>query len=108
VSIAVRGLCPLLQVFDMPASLRFYRDVLGFSEVEKSGEGDDVDWAWLRHGSAQLMLNTAYEGDHRPPSPDPSRAAGHADTCHLAATTWTRPEHLSAPVGEPAKVAPTA
>ncbi len=24
--IAIRGLCPVIQVFDMPTSLRFYRD----------------------------------------------------------------------------------
>jgi hypothetical protein len=28
--IEVRSVCTLLQVFDMPASVRFYRDVLGF------------------------------------------------------------------------------
>ena len=55
--IAIRGLCPLIQVFDMPTSLRFYRDVLGFAEVSKSGTGDDVHWAWLRHGDADVMLN---------------------------------------------------
>ena len=31
--IAVRGVCPLLEVFDMPTSIRFYRDVLGFEVV---------------------------------------------------------------------------
>jgi catechol 2,3-dioxygenase-like lactoylglutathione lyase family enzyme len=77
---AVRGLCPLLQVFDMPTSLRFYRDLLGFAEVEKSGEGDDVGWVLLRHGDAGLMLNTAYDEGERPESPDPERAAAHADT----------------------------
>jgi uncharacterized glyoxalase superfamily protein PhnB len=80
-AIALRGLCPLLQVFDMPHALRFYRDVLGFAEVEKSGQGDDVDWAWLRHGEAAVMLNTAYESGKRPPTPDPARVAAHADTC---------------------------
>jgi glyoxylase I family protein len=50
VAIAVRGLCPLISVFDMPTSLHFYRDVVGFSEVAKSGQGDNVGWAWLRHG----------------------------------------------------------
>jgi glyoxylase I family protein len=33
VGLAVRGLCPLIQVFDIPTSLRFYRDILGFEEV---------------------------------------------------------------------------
>jgi len=76
----VRGLCPLIQVFDMPASLRFYRDVLGFSEVEKSGPGDDVGWVWLRHGEACLMLNTAYDVGERPAQADFARVAAHADT----------------------------
>jgi catechol 2,3-dioxygenase-like lactoylglutathione lyase family enzyme len=80
VTIAIRGLCPLIQVFDMPTSLRFYRDVLGFAEVEKSGKGDDVHWAWLRHGQAEVMLNTAYDHGERPPALDPARIATHADT----------------------------
>jgi catechol 2,3-dioxygenase-like lactoylglutathione lyase family enzyme len=76
----VRGLCPLISVFDMPASLRFYRDVLGFSEVAKSGATDEVGWAWLRHGGdASLMLNTAFDTD-RPATPDPARVAAHGDT----------------------------
>jgi glyoxylase I family protein len=80
VGLAIRGLCPLIQVFDMPTSLRFYRDVLGFVEVEKSGQSDDVGWAWLRHGEAEVMLNTAYDVGERPPLPDPARVAAHADT----------------------------
>jgi glyoxylase I family protein len=80
VGIAVRGLCPLIQVFDMPTSLHFYRDILGFSEVGKSGLGDDVGWAWLRHGDACLMLNTAYDVGERPDKPDPARVTAHADT----------------------------
>jgi glyoxylase I family protein len=79
-SIVIRGLCPLIQVFDMPTSLRFYRDVLGFGEVQKSGRGDDVGWAWLRHGEAEVMLNTAYDVGERPSLPDPARVAAHADT----------------------------
>jgi catechol 2,3-dioxygenase-like lactoylglutathione lyase family enzyme len=51
----VRGVCTLLQVFDMPASLRFYRDVLGFEIIRSSGPGDGADWVWLgfRHLRAQ-------------------------------------------------------
>lgn len=79
-AIDIRGLCPLLQVFDMPTSLRFYRDILGFKEVGKSGEGDDVGWAWLRHGEASVMLNTAYDVGERPPTPDCARVAAHRDT----------------------------
>lgn len=79
-TIAVRGLCPLLQVFDMPTSLRFYRDLLGFSVVQASGEGDQVGWAWLRHGDAEIMLNTAFDDGERPSVTDAARVAAHADT----------------------------
>jgi len=78
--IRIRGLCPLLQVFDMPASIGFYRDVLGFEVVQTSASGEHFDWALLRHGAAELMLNTAYEGDVCPPAPDPARVAAHDDT----------------------------
>ena len=81
--LAVRGLAPLLQIFDMPTSIRFYRDVLGFEVVETSqptAPGDCFHWALLSHGGVELMLNTAYEDDDRPPAPDPARAAAHADT----------------------------
>jgi len=79
----IRGLAPLLQVFDMPTSIRFYRDMLGFEIVSNSrpGElGDDFGWALLRFNGVELMLNTAYEDAHRPPAPDPRRVAAHSDT----------------------------
>jgi catechol 2,3-dioxygenase-like lactoylglutathione lyase family enzyme len=75
-----RGLTPLIQVFDMPSSATFYRDVLGFEILMQSRPGENFDWAWLRKGSASLMLNTAYEADHRPPNPDAARTAAHKDT----------------------------
>ena len=78
--VEVSSLCPLIQVFDMPTSLRFYRDLLGFELVESSGPGDEFDWGWLRLGGAHLMLNTAYERDSRPAEPDPARIDGHGDT----------------------------
>ena len=81
-SIEVRGVCVLLQVFDMPTSVRFYRDVLGFEVVQTSvREGDQFDWGMLRLGEATLMLNTAYEQEYRPPQPDKVLVAGHGDTC---------------------------
>ncbi|MFO0950498.1 MAG: VOC family protein [Isosphaeraceae bacterium] len=76
----IHGAVTLLQVFDMPTSLRFYRDVLGFEVVQRSQPADDCGWAWLRAGDAEIMLNTAYEAEHRPPEPDPARLAAHADT----------------------------
>lgn len=81
-SIEVRRVCTLLQVFDMRASVRFYRDVLGFAVVETSErDGDRFDWGLLRLGEAEVMLNTAYEQDSRPPAPDAGRMQGHRDTC---------------------------
>jgi glyoxylase I family protein len=78
-----RGMAPLLQVFDMPTAVKFYRDVLGFEVVstsQPSESGDDFDWALLKLNNVELMLNTAYEADERPPAPDPARVAGHRDT----------------------------
>lgn len=76
----LRGVCPLLQVYDMPVSIAFYRDMLGFEVISTSREGPTFDWAWLRLNGTELMLNTAYEEDSRPPVRDPLRVAGHADT----------------------------
>jgi glyoxylase I family protein len=85
-AIEIRGMAPLLQVFDMPTSIAFYRDKLGFEVATTSAgpkPGNDHDrfgWALLRLNGAELMLNTAYEDDARPPAPDPARVAAHDDT----------------------------
>ena len=79
-TVEVRGMTPLIQVFDMPTSIRFYRDVLGFTVAESDRPGDDCDWVLLRIHDVELMLNTAYESDSRPPAPDPARIAAHRDT----------------------------
>jgi glyoxylase I family protein len=79
----VRGVAPLLQVYDMPTSIRFYRDQLGFQVVSTSPKlGEDrFHWALLQLGDAQLMLNTAYEhDDQRPAVPDRARVLAHDDT----------------------------
>ena len=76
----IGGLCPLLQVFDMPTSIAFYRDLLGFRSVSPVPDDDRCDWALLRLHESELMLNTAYEADDRPPLPDQGRVAAHADT----------------------------
>ena len=76
-----RGLTPLIQVFDMPASIRFYRDVLGFTVVTASGPVPDCGWALLRRNADEIMLNTQFEDDDRPPVPDAARKTAHKDTC---------------------------
>src|SRR6201988_682194 len=79
--IEVRGVCTLLQVFDMRTAVRFYRDILGFEVVQTTPrEGDQFDWGLLRLGETELMLNTAYEQDDRPEEPDPARIKAHRDT----------------------------
>lgn len=84
-SIEIQGVAPLLQVFDMLTSIRFYRDILGFSVVNTSpalsANPDDVDWAMLRLNDTTLMLNTAYEAEHRPSVPERTRLVSHDDTC---------------------------
>lgn len=84
-SIEVKGVAPLVQVFDMPKSIRFYRDLLGFTVAgrskAKSEDVDDVDWAMLELGGACVMLNTAYDPDDVPEAPEPGRWSGHQDTC---------------------------
>lgn len=80
-AIEVRGLAPLMEVFDMPTSLAFYRDKLGFHVTGDSGQGDESGWVMLVLGNSTIMLNTAYDEGERPDSPDTSRIASHHDTC---------------------------
>lgn len=79
------GFCPLLQVFDMPTSVKFYCDVLGFelvgnSPIVHSPKGDYFHWCMLRRGTTTIMLNTAYDEGERPAAPDTARVAAHSDT----------------------------
>ena len=71
----------MLSVFDVPMSLKFYCDELGFkiSSTDRKA-APRFDWVMLRLNNSELMLNTAYEEDQRPASPDPARIAAHQDT----------------------------
>jgi len=86
-AIEVTGVCPYFEVYDMRASVRFYRDKLGFEIVSTSphlgGDGERFHWCWLRLGPAEIMLNTAYEfDDERPPLEDYLRERNHhRDSC---------------------------
>jgi catechol 2,3-dioxygenase-like lactoylglutathione lyase family enzyme len=64
----------------MPTSVQFYCDLLGFELVTTSQPGPRFHWALLRWQGIELMLNTAYEDDARPPIPDPARVSAHDDT----------------------------
>ena len=83
-AIEILGLSPLIQVYDMPASLAFYRDILGFEVHAASPERDTPEgrfshWMWLKRGDAELMLNTAFDEGERPPARDAARDAAHGD-----------------------------
>ena len=79
-AIVIRGLAPLLSVFDMPTSIKFYCDGLGFEIVGSDKKpAPHFDWVLLRLNGSELMLNTAYDEGHRPRSPDPVRIAAHQD-----------------------------
>lgn len=80
-AIDVRGTTTLIQVFDMPTSLAFYCDILGFQVHNSSQPVPNCGWAWLKLNGIDLMLNTAYDDDCRPAKPDPARVASHGDTC---------------------------
>jgi glyoxylase I family protein len=80
-AVDIQGMAPLFQVFDMPTSISFYCGVLGFELVKTSEPGPHFDWALLRLNDVELMLNTAYERDKRPRTPDSTRLAAHDDTC---------------------------
>ena len=79
-SLRIRGLVPLLQIYDMAASLDFYHRILKFKIVTTSGPADDVGWALLRKRGIELMLNTTYEAADRPKEADLARTRAHGDT----------------------------
>lgn len=78
----IHGMTPLLQVFDMATSLKFYCEVLGFQIVQTDSKtkAPDHNWVWLRRNDVDLMLNTAYDEGRRPLVSDPKRFVTHEDT----------------------------
>ena len=65
-SVDVRGVYPVLKVYEMLASFQFYRDELGFTVVRASEPGDEPNWVLLRIDRAHLMLEKAYAANLRP------------------------------------------
>lgn len=80
VGIEVHSVTPLLEVFDIRASLAFYQDILGFDVVHSHEPDGHLYWVMLKLGGAVIMLNARYEDHRRPPQEDKARDAGHADT----------------------------
>jgi uncharacterized glyoxalase superfamily protein PhnB len=80
---ALTGYTPYFEVFDMIASVAFYRDRLGFDvlfatpEVE-TAEGRFSHFVRVGRGSIDLMHNTAYDSNERPAERSDSHWAGCA------------------------------
>ena len=55
---AISTLTPNLMVDDMPATLAFYRDILGFEVADTAPPEGAPVWAQLRSGGASVMLQT--------------------------------------------------
>jgi uncharacterized glyoxalase superfamily protein PhnB len=53
------GLTPNLAVADLPRSLAFYRDTLGFELVATQPDTAPFVFAWLRQGPVTVFLNDA-------------------------------------------------
>jgi uncharacterized glyoxalase superfamily protein PhnB len=53
------GLTPNLVVTDLPRSLAFYRDTLGFEAVATHPEAAPFVFVWLRRGHVNVFLNDA-------------------------------------------------
>lgn len=70
----VRELWPLLFVEDLPRSLEFYRDRLGFETAGEAQADGRVFWCRLRRGGASIMLQQAEAED----GPAQSRGRGVA------------------------------
>ena len=70
--IKVEDVCALMSVWDMPTTVRFYRELLGFEIVSRSPayaveEGEELfHWCTMRAGDATIMLNTEYDEGERP------------------------------------------
>jgi len=71
-AIEVRDVCSLLSVWDMPTTVRFYREILGFEIVNRSptyateGGEELFHWCMMRVNDATIMLNTEYDEGDRP------------------------------------------
>jgi glyoxylase I family protein len=74
----LKGMAPLIQVYDMQEAVDFYCKKLDFTIKDAS---EPFDWVWLTFGDCDLMLNTMYDVDERPATRDVSRHVGHQDTC---------------------------
>ena len=55
----IKTMTPNLMVQDVNRSVEFYRGVLGFELIASVPDSGKLDWAWMKHGSVELMFQTA-------------------------------------------------
>ena len=61
---------PFFMVTDMAASLKFYVEGLGFTMTRQWVPRDTIEWCWLEHGRAAMMLQEYRRDDPHPGRPE--------------------------------------
>ena len=59
----VHQVVPFCRVSDMPRSLRFYVDGIGFTRASEWIVNGEIRWCWLQLGGAALMLQEFHRKD---------------------------------------------
>jgi glyoxylase I family protein len=59
----VKTCIPLLNVENVPSSIQFYRDLLGFEVAAQAEYGGGVRWARIEREGLSLMLNQPDDAD---------------------------------------------
>jgi len=54
----IKSMTPNLMVQDVNKSIDFYRGVLGFELIATVPDSGQFDWAWMKHGTVELMFQT--------------------------------------------------
>lgn len=66
----VKQAVPFFMVTDMDRALKFYVDGLGFTMTNKWVPRGRIEWCWLEHGGAALMLQEYRNDPPHPGKPD--------------------------------------
>jgi catechol 2,3-dioxygenase-like lactoylglutathione lyase family enzyme len=80
----VKQAVPFFMVTDMDASLRFYVDGLGFTLTNKWTQRGRIEWCWLEHGTAAMMLQEYRNDADHPGKPDGGLGQG-VSVCFMCA-----------------------
>ena len=66
----VKQAVPFFMVTDMDVSLKFYVDGLGFTLANRWEPRGRIEWCWLEHGTAAMMLQEYRSGTGHPGRPE--------------------------------------